>query len=140
MSDKVIMLCVVLAAVAVIAIVFIRRAMRYGKATGAGVPENETMPDAEIQQEPPPAEPSVRETYLSRFISRKRHKFSKGGTVLISEGNYHLIRAVKHTIGRDKVSIVGYLDNVLNAHFENNREAINLLFDDRTDEILNGNG
>ncbi len=47
MSDNVIMLCVVLAVVAVVAVVFIRRAMKYGKIPGASATKGEPEPQVE---------------------------------------------------------------------------------------------
>ncbi len=120
MSDKVIVLCVVLAAVVVIAIVFIRRAMRYKNALGTVVPEKEVIPEAETQpeSEPPPNEPSAREVYLSRFIHRKRDIFKSGKAISVRLEHHNLIRAITRVIGRNEISLAAYLDNVLKAHIE----------------------
>ncbi len=140
MSDKVIMLCVVLAAVGVIAIIFIRRAMRYKKkALGAIVPEKEVIPEEETQPEPPPEEPSAREVYLSRFIHRKRDIFKSGKAISVRLEHHNLIRAITRVIGRNEISLAAYLDNVLKAHIDENMDTISRLYDERTEEILNEN-
>ncbi len=139
MSDKVIMLCVVLAAVCVIAIIFIRRAMRYKNAHGAVVPEKEVMPEAETQPEPPPDEPSAQEVYLSRFIHRKRDIFKSSKAISVRLEHHNLIRAITRVIGRNEISLAAYLDNVLKAHIDENMDTISRLYDERTEEILNEN-
>ena len=51
MSDKVIVICVVPAMVAIIAIMFICRAIRYGKIPGASATKGEPEPQVEPDNE-----------------------------------------------------------------------------------------
>ncbi len=81
MSDKVIMLCVVLVAVAVIAIVFIRRAMRYGKIPGTSATNGESR--SETRQGPTTEEESdlaterrvstIIDDFMSRYFKDSRN-------------------------------------------------------------------
>ena len=56
MSDKVIVICVVLAMVAIIAIIFICRAMRYKKFLKAAVPKRRPRPETPTEEKPSFAE------------------------------------------------------------------------------------
>ncbi len=119
MSDKVIVLCVVLAAVVIIAIVFIRRAVKYKNAHGAVVPET--------QPETPPKELSPYQIFGGRFLFRERNSFRGGKAVQIRPEYYAHIAAIREIVNRNGVSITQYLDGVLKAHFEDNAEVIEYL-------------
>lgn len=122
MTDKIIMLCTVLAAVAVIAALFIRRAVRYRKrvneAVGASAGEDG------ITMAVQGASPIPQGKYEILFINLVRLPFGYGKQVHIRPEYHRMIRSIIHTIGQDEVSITTYVDNVLKAHFDEYRDEI----------------
>ncbi len=134
MSDKLIILCIVLAAVAVTAALFIRRALRYRKAVGRGTPEKE------ITLEVIPPEPSLRDIYLMRHICLGHSPFRHGRSVLIRPRYHEWIRKINRNIGENGMTITEYVDKVLKAHFDDNREVINDLYDESLNEKTTGDG
>jgi hypothetical protein len=129
MSDKTIILCLVSAAVAAIAFAFIRRAIRYKKAIEVRA-EQEFMLIVE---------PSAQQIYLSRFIRRGRGLFKSGKTIRVREEYYDRIRTITRIAGEKKVSLISYLDSVLQAHFDDNGEAISRLLREKADELFKEN-
>jgi hypothetical protein len=149
MTDKAIVICVVLAALAVIAIVFVRRAMRYKKAIWVAEQGNEPIPKADVQppleiqpepeseSEPPLERLSAQQAYVDRYIFPERNKSKGGKTVQISLEHHARITAILNIVNRYGISMTRYLDGVLQAHFEDNAEIIKDMFGDLSDEPLN---
>ena len=122
MSDNAIILCIVLAAVAVIAAVFIRRARRHRETiVQAAAPE-------EISIEVHPKEQSAEDIYMLRHIYLEREPFKGTLTVRVRPEYVDRIRKITSTIGENHVPISDYVDKVLKAHFDDNRESINVLY------------
>jgi hypothetical protein len=128
MSDNAIILCIVLAAVAVIAAVFIRRARRYRKIVVKAVP-----PD-EISIEVQPKEQSLMDIYLLRFLWLNQGRTGSRRTIRVRSEYYDRIREITQTIGNERVTLIAYLDNVLKAHFDDNRDVINALYQKKSNE------
>jgi hypothetical protein len=128
MSDKLIVLCVVLAAVAIIAIVFIRRAVRYKNALGAAVPEKEVMPETENQPESESERRSANNEYVSRFIFSERCSSKGDKTVNISGENHARIKWIMDEANWYGMSFARYLNGVLKVHFKENIEVIHSAF------------
>jgi hypothetical protein len=143
MTDKAIEICALMTALAVTAIVFVRRAMRYRKALGAAVPENEVIPEAEtppeVQPEPEPEfeaspeEPSARDVYLSRYIQRNHIRFKRGRVISVRPEYHALIKFISGFVGGDCISLSAYLDGVLKANFDENWETISHLVREKAD-------
>lgn len=129
-SDNLIMLCAVLTIMVAIAVPFVRRAAKYRKAVGTDVPEEETTVEEQ------PEQPTPEEIYLLRYISPDRGPMGSKQTLRIRTEYYDLIRAITHTIGEHGISQTAYLDNVLKAHFEDNRDVINTLYRSSADRIF----
>ena len=131
MSDKIIMLCVALAAVAVIAALFIHRARRYKKKmnqrVGAAMTEAENPAPTFEELEKLVA----KDTYLSRYISPIHEPFKDGRSILTRPKYHDLIRAVCQSIGDNDVTITAYLDRMLKAHFDDNLETIDSLYKEK---------
>lgn len=124
MSDKAIMLIIVAVTVLIVAILFIRRALRYREMVG------QSMPEEEITLEVVPPEPSARDMYLMRHICLLHSPFRGGRSVLIRPRYHEWIRKINRSIGDKEMSITEYVDKVLKAHFDDNREVINDLYDE----------
>ncbi|GGK19069.1 DUF3408 domain-containing protein [Parabacteroides faecis] len=122
MSENAIILCIVLVAVAVIAAIFIRRARRHRDAIG------QTAPPEEITLEVHPKEQSAEDIYLLRFVRLNQGRTGSRRTIRVRTEYYDRIQAITRTIGDDRVTLIAYLDNVLKAHFDDNRESINTLY------------
>lgn len=134
MSEKLIILCIVLAGVAAIAFPFIRRALRHRNAIGS------TVPKKEISMQTVPPEPSFRDIYLMRFIALARSPFRHGRSVLVRP-RYHLwIKMIIRSIGEKDMTITEYVDKVLKAHFDDNRKVINELYDENLNNKIVDNG
>lgn len=130
MSENLIMLCVVLAVLAGLAIPFIRRAIRHKKAIGENVPEEEIT--VAIQ----PKDQTAEDIYLFRYIYPERGQIGSNQTIRIRQEYYNRIRAITHVIGQNNITLIAYLDNVLKAHFDDNRDIINDLYRNNTDELF----
>lgn len=130
MSDNLIMLCVVLAVMAGIAVPFIRRAIRHRKTIGANVPQEEIT--VEVQ----PKDRTAEDIYLFRYICPDRGPIGSNKTIRIRPEYYDRIRAIAHIVGKNELSLIAYLDNVLKAHFDDNRDIINALYRNNTDELF----
>lgn len=129
MSDNLIMLCVVIAAVAIIAIPFIRRAIRHRKAIGANVsPEELTM---EVQ----PNALTPAERYLMRYLLTYTEPFVSSKTVRIRPEYVDKIKNARRIIRGGKTTVTAYVDKVLEAHFEKHTASINKLNDERSGEM-----
>lgn len=134
MSDQVIMLIIVTAIVLIVAVIFIRRALKYRDAVGA------TVPQEEISIEVIPPEQSEHDVYLMRHICLLHSPFRNGRSVLIRPRYHEWIRKINRSIGGKDTSITEYVDKVLKAHFDDNREVINDLYDKSLNEKAAGNG
>ena len=128
MSDNAIILCIVLAVVAVIAVVFIRRANRH-----RNIIMRATEPE-EITMEVHPKDQSAEDVYLFRFVWLNQGRTDSRRTIRVRSEYYDRIREITQTIGNERVTLIAYLDNVLKAHFDDNREVINTLYREKSDE------
>ena len=77
-----------------------------------------------------------RKTYRLRYIVRYAGPVKCRKTIRIRPEHYDLIRKVTQVIGRDKVALVTYLDNIITAHFENNRQVINDLYREMQEGLI----
>lgn len=130
MSENAIILCFVLAVVAVIAIAFIRRANRHRKAIG------ERVAPEEIPVEIEPKDQTAEDIYLMRHIFLEREPFKGTLTVRVRPEYVECIRKITNVIGENHLPISDYVDKVLKAHFDDNREVINSLYHQKTDELF----
>lgn len=126
MSDKIIMLCIVLAAVAVIAAVFIRRAVSYRrrmkKTIGEGIPPEEISIGIT-------GEDISRETgnyYRNYFFHPADSSTHNAKDVLIQPKYHARIKAIVRSARKRgiPVTIYSYMDNVLEHHFHSFGEDI----------------
>jgi len=128
MSDNLIMLCVVLAIVAVIAVLFIRRAIGHRKAIGIDVP------DEEITIEVQPKERTVQDNYLIRYILTYTGAFKSSKTVRIRPEYVDRIKKAGRIVRGGKTTVTAYVDKVLQAHFEQHGGTIDTLYHEKSDE------
>jgi hypothetical protein len=152
MTDKAIVICVMLAALTVIAVAFVRRAMRYRKALGAAVPESEPIPEVEMPPEPPipvthptpkrqeHREPSGRKrgfpSYRDVFVVRNEIKHRQ--CVYISHEVHSLISSLVRMLvdGGGEITVGGYIDKVLYEHLQAYKDEINDLYRNGRPELL----
>lgn len=145
MSDKIILSCVILAAVFSVAVLFIRRARGYKKrmrqVLDAPVlaPESPDSPESAPHQAVEHLSPqsSGQDIYLARFICLLRQPFHSRQSVRIRPEYYERIKKIAFVIGQNDVTVISYLDKVLKAHFDDNRDAINALYKERGGELFN---
>ncbi len=126
MSDKIIMLCTMLTAVAVIATVFIRRAIRYRRRVketiGEGIPPEEINIGVTGENIP-------RETinYYRKFFFQPADSSTHNAKDVLIQPKYHAhIKAIVRTARKKgiPVTIYSYMDNVLEHHFQSFGEDI----------------
>ena len=127
MSENTIILCTVLAVVTVVAALFIHRACRYRNACKTVVTPEEKHSEQSTKQD----------IYMFRFVYPERGIFATRKTIRVREEYYDRIRAIIQTIGDNEITLIAYLDNVLKAHFDDNRDVINALYREKTDKQIN---
>ncbi|MBB4046331.1 DUF3408 domain-containing protein [Bacteroides reticulotermitis] len=119
MSDKIIMLCIVLAAVAVIAAVFIRRAIGYRRRVkeiiGEGIPPEKIsikITGEEISHE-------VSDFYCNALLLPADTSTHDAKDVLIQPKYHARIKAIISSARKKgiPVTMYSYIDNVLAHHF-----------------------
>lgn len=69
--------------------------------------------------------------YLARYICLLRLPFAGNKHVKIRPSYHERIREITRVIGRGDVTITAYVDKVLKAHLDDNRETIERLFEER---------
>lgn len=75
--------------------------------------------------------PSFASQYLARYICLLRLPFAGNKHVKIRPSYHERIREITRVIGRGDVTITAYVDKVLKAHLDDNRETIERLFEER---------
>lgn len=126
MSDKTIMACTIMAAVFGIAVLFIRRAVLYRRSMRQNrrIPEQATPPPAVIA----PGNQTDEDIYAGRYVWLSQEMFASSKTVRIRPEYYDRLKKIVAVIGQSEVSVIAYVDNVLKAHFEDNRTVINRMY------------
>jgi len=130
MSDNAIILCISLAVVAIAAIVFIRQANRHRRTIAQAAAPEERPPQA------PPADPSAADIYMLRHIFLQRESFKGTLTVRVRPEYVDWIRKITAVIGENRLPISDYVDKVLKAHFDDNRDVINALYREKAGKLF----
>lgn len=135
MSDKIIMLCIVLAAVAVIAVMFIRRAIGYRRRVKETI--GEVLPPEEISIGVT-GEDMPRETdnYYRNYFFHPADSSTRNAKDMLVQPKYHArIKAIVSNARKRgiPVTIYSYMDNVLEHHFHSFGEDITDLHLNRDD-------
>lgn len=125
MSDKAIILSVILAAVLCVAVPFIFRVCRYRRRMKTLIVPDGPSGGRRGDCPHPEAE------YLARYICLLRLPFAGNKHVKIRPSYHERIREITRVIGRGDVTITAYVDKVLKAHLDDNRETIERLFEER---------
>ena len=119
MSDKIIMLCIVLAAVAVIAAVFVRRAIGYRRRVketiGEGIPPEEI--NIGVTGEDMPCET---DNYYRNYFFHPADSSTRNAKDMLVQPKYHArIKAIVRNAQKRgiPVTLYSYMDNVLEHHF-----------------------
>lgn len=135
MSDKIIMLCTVLSAIAVIATVFIRRAISYRRRVKETIGEN--IPSEEINIRITDEDiPDQTADYYRDFFFQPADSSTQNAKDVLIQPKYHAhIKAIIRSARKRgiHVTIYSYLDNVLEHHFQSFGEDINDLHQKRDD-------
>lgn len=126
MSDKAIILSVILAAVLCVAVPFIFRVCRYRRRMKTLI-----VPDGPSGEVAVGTVPTPEAEYLARYICLLRLPFAGNKHVKIRPSYHERIREITRVIGRSDVTITAYVDKVLKAHLDDNRETIERLFEER---------
>lgn len=126
MSDKAIILSVILAAVLCVAVPFIFRVCRYRRRMKTLI-----VPDGPSGEVAVGTVPTPEAEYLARYICLLRLPFAGNKHVKIRPSYHERIREITRVIGRGDVTITAYVDKVLKAHLDDNRETIERLFEER---------
>ena len=126
MSDKIIMLCIVLAAVAVTAVLFIRRAVGYRRRVketiGEGIPPEEIS--IGVTGEDNPYETG---SYYRNHFFRPADSSTCNAKDMLVQPKYHArIKAIVSSARKRglPVTLYSYMDNVLEHHFQSFGEDI----------------
>ena len=120
------------------------------KKEGLQLPTEQTIEALEkeyVQPEKLPLEkPAVKEKikikktngtdYESLFFKRTDTNARDGKTVYIRPDFHEKLSRIVQVIGEDKISIYGYLDNLLDYHFQEFGEQITKSYDDKYKPIL----
>lgn len=128
MTDNMIIICTVAAAVAVIAVPFIRRAVRYKKIARPAEPQPDTIAALEWE---------AQKEYKLRYLVAPSKPFRTTKTVRIRPAYSHQLHKVIRVLNRPEISIVRLVDNILKAHFEDNKTALWFSLDDMEDSNTN---
>lgn len=126
MSENIIIVLVALAILIAIAVPFIRRARRH----------KTVMSHEPIVISIDEDKSSEKETYLSRFIYKRRLTFHGKQSIWIRPEYYATLKEISRVIGRNNLSPTAYLDKVLEAHFEEYKEIVETLLEENTREQL----
>ncbi|MCS3173689.1 DUF3408 domain-containing protein [Bacteroides thetaiotaomicron] len=126
MSDKAIILSVILAAVLCVAVPFIFRVCRYRRRMKTLI-----VPDGPSGRSPWGLSPPPRPSTWPVTSARLRLPFAGNKHVKIRPSYHERIREITRVIGRGDVTITAYVDKVLKAHLDDNRETIERLFEER---------
>lgn len=74
--------------------------------------------------------------YIRRFFKKVEIPAKSGKTVYIRKEHHERIQQIVRVITKDKISIFGYIDNVLADHFEKNKSEMRELYDSQNKPIF----
>lgn len=132
MSENIIIIATIATATALVAIPFTFRAFRYRRRLKTPEVTNPVSDWQEFKMSPSEAAPA--QAYFFRYILRDYRPFRSDKTIKIRQEYYDSIRDIIRTIGHGRITMIGYLDEVLRAHFEEHEKAIDLLSDRKSDD------
>lgn len=126
MSDKIIMLCIVLAAVAVMAVLFIRRAISYRRRVKETIGEGISPEEISIGVTGKDILPETGNYYHDYFFHPADSSTENAKDVLIQPKYHARIKAIVKSAQKKgiPVTIYSYMDNVLEHHFHSFGEDI----------------
>ena len=78
----------------------------------------------------------IKERYMTLFFKEIGMKARDGKTVYISKEHHERINKILHVIGKNEVSLFGYIYNVLEQHFAENKEVITKLYVNNREDIF----
>ena len=126
MSDKIIMLCIVLTAVATIAVMFVRRAIGYRRRVKETIGEGISPEEISIRVT---GEDTAHETgnYYRNYFFHPADSSTNNAKDVLIQPKYHA--RIKAIVGNARkrgipVTIYSYMDNVLEHHFHSFGEDI----------------
>ncbi|MDD3910353.1 hypothetical protein SDC9_153072 [bioreactor metagenome] len=134
MSDKIIMLCIVLTAVAVIAVLFIRRAIGYRRRVKETIGEG--IPPEEISIGVSREESRGTGNYYRNYFFHQADSSTRNAKDMLVQPKYHArIKAIVKSAQKRgiPVTLYSYMDNVLEHHFHSFGEDITDLHLNRDD-------
>ena len=105
-------------------------------------PEKEEIKSKELAQEKPTVKEKSRTKrtneadYESIFFKKPDTNARDGKTVYIRPDFHEKMSRIVQVIGEDKITIYGYLDNLLDYHFQEFGEQITKSFNDKYKPIL----
>ena len=105
-------------------------------------PEKEEIKPKELAQEKPAVKEKSRTKrtneadYESIFFKKPDTNARDGKTVYIRPDFHEKMSRIAQVIGEDKITIYGYLDNLLDYHFQEFGEQITKSFNDKYKPIL----
>lgn len=126
MSDKLIMLCIVLAAVALTAVLFIRRAINYRRRMKETISEGIPPEEISIGITGEEASREMGNYYRNFFFQQADSSTHNAKDVLIQPKYHARIKAIVRSARKRgiPVTIYSYMDNVLEHHFQSFGEEI----------------
>ncbi len=99
-----------------------------------------------VEQEPKPPMPKARQTkrrkkevvvseFEQSYIRRSELSARSGKLVYIRQEYHERINKIIRVIGKDKISMFEYIDNILTEHFEQYEEQITKLYDEKLEGV-----
>lgn len=139
-SNNLAFICTLLMSVIMTGYFFIRRAIRYKKDMDKScLPGQESSKDtfaADAFDTFDSKSNTKKNFYLLCFICRQAAPMEESKYIKIRYSYYERIKQITQVIGKNEVSISAYVDNVLKAHFEENKECITMLYNESLSNIF----
>lgn len=68
-------------------------------------------------------------SYISTYLKNVRFTDRTCKTAYIRDEHHERIQRIVHVIGKSKITLSGYIDNVLAEHFESHKDEITKLYE-----------
>lgn len=67
--------------------------------------------------------------YSRRFIKKSKEVAGEGKLVYVTRKHHELIHVIVHSLGEGDMNMFSYIKNVLDEHFEKEKDSIKRLYD-----------
>lgn len=123
----------IIACIAIAVLSFVIPLIAIGVKERNGTPKH--IPENEEGNEKPDWE-YAKSVYRCRYILWRGPRWRSRKTIRIRPEHYETLKKITHIIGRDRITLIRYLDNVIEAHFVENSHVINELYREMNDDLI----